>query len=158
MLRWLKRVSVATVVLLLAMQAYRPARTNPAFDPAHEIHAVTTMDPQIAPVFNRSCDDCHSNRTAWPWYSKIAPASWLVVSDVNRGRAALNFSEWGRYDAGAQQKHLKEICGEVSEGEMPAAQYLLMHPRARLSATERQAVCRWTRDVAGKAPAAATAD
>lgn len=158
MRRWLKRVSVAPVVFLLAMQAYRPTRTNPTINPAHEIHAVTAMDPQIAPVFKRSCDDCHSNRTTWPWYSQIAPASWLVVSDVNRGRTALNFSEWGQYDARARQKHLREICGEVSGGEMPAAQYLLMHPRARLSAAEREAVCRWTRAVAERGPATATDD
>lgn len=149
MIKWLKRIGIAAIVLLVVIQVYQPRRTNPAVDPKQEIHGVLNVDPAVANVMHRACNDCHSNRTEWPWYSRVAPASWLVVSDVDRGRAAVNFSEWGRYSAKDQQKHLKEVCSEVTEGEMPALQYTLIHRNAKLSADERTAVCRWTKSLAG---------
>ena len=145
MLRWLKRVILPIVAVLLLVRVFRPARTNPPVDPRHEIHANLSVDPAVADVFARSCNDCHSNRTVWPWYSGVAPVSWLVVSDVKRGRKALNLSEWGMYKAGAQQKHLAEICKEVSEGDMPVLPYKLIHLDAELTKADVGLVCEWTR-------------
>ena len=145
MWRWAKRLIPVLLVLLLLIQVYQPARTNPPIDPKREIHANLAVDPAVASLFARSCNDCHSNRTVWPWYSQVAPASWLVVGDVNRGRKALNLSEWSTYEAGAQQKHLIEVCKEVSEGEMPGLPYTLLHPQARLSKTDAAMVCQWAK-------------
>src|SRR6516164_493590 len=97
MLRRFKFFVIAAVILFFAFQVYRPECTNPPADPKQDIHAILAVDPQVDSVMQRSCNDCHSNQTAWPWYSKVAPASWLVVSDVKRGRAAVNFSEWSKY-------------------------------------------------------------
>ncbi len=149
MKKWLKRIGLAAILFLAVSQVYQPRRTNPTVDPKQDIHGMLAVDPAVANVFNRSCNDCHSNKTNWPWYSRVAPASWLVVSDVDRGRAAVNFSEWGRYSAKDQQRHLKGVCSEVAEGEMPALQYTLIHSNAKLSAEERTAVCRWTKSLAG---------
>jgi hypothetical protein len=85
-------------------------------------------------VFQRACADCHSNQTVWPWYSNVAPMSWLVARDVQKGRNKFNISEWDRSD-----KHGDEAAKEVRKGSMPPSQYLLAHPSARLSAEERQA-------------------
>jgi hypothetical protein len=125
MLLWVKRVTLASVVFLVVIQIFRPAISNPPVDPKREIHASLAVEPAVATVLTRACNDCHSNRTVWPWYSHVAPVSWLVVSDVNRGRKALNFSEWTGYPAEDQQKQLSEICKEVSEGEMPNLAYTL---------------------------------
>lgn len=81
----------------------------------------------------RACFDCHSNQTIWPWYSTVAPVSWLVFSDVVEGRRRMNFSDWQRF----RLQEPGEISSVLSEGEMPPIQYLLMHPTARLSATEK---------------------
>lgn len=143
MLRWLKRAILPLFATLLLIQVFRPARTNPSVDPKQEIHASLAVDPAVAGVFARSCNDCHSNRTVWPWYSHVAPASWLVISDVNRGRKTLNFSEWSTYRAEEQRKQLAEICKEVTEGEMPGFAYTLIHREAKLSAAEVGAICRW---------------
>lgn len=98
---WLgiKRVMIAALIVLAVSQVFQPARTNPAIDPKREIHSNLPVDTHVAATLARACNDCHSNRTLWPWYSHVAPASWLVVSDVNRGRKALNFSEWSTYGA-----------------------------------------------------------
>jgi mono/diheme cytochrome c family protein len=145
MRRRIETFAIPAVILFLAAQVYRPARTNPPSDRKQEVRAILDVHPQVASAMDRSCGDCHSNRTVWPWYSRVAPVSWLVVSDVNRGRAAVNFSEWSKYNAQEQQKHLEEICSEVSQGEMPALQHTLMHPDAKLIAAEKAAICQWTK-------------
>ncbi len=98
----------------------------------------------MSDIINRSCADCHSNRTVWPWYSSVAPVSWLVVHDVNEGRGELNFSEWGTYTARRRDRKLTEICNEVREGDMPGAAYALMHPQAKLSPADVNTLCEWT--------------
>ena len=102
MLTLSKRLAVSLVFILAAVQFFQPARTNSPVDPKRELHANLAVDAAVATVLERSCNDCHSYRSVWPWYSHVAPVSWLVVSDVNRGRKALNFSEWASYQPGEQ--------------------------------------------------------
>jgi len=89
--------------------------------------------PVTRELIHRACFDCHSNKTVWPWYSNIAPVSWLVQRDVNGGRRHLNFSEWD-----LPQRHAKDVAEEVKQGEMPPWFYLPMHPAANLSEAEKQ--------------------
>jgi len=89
--------------------------------------------PQTRALAKRACFDCHSNETVWPWYSYVAPVSWLVYNDTMGGRSRLNFSEWNRSQGGAG-----EIVEKIQEGEMPPAIYLPLHPSARLTAAEKQ--------------------
>lgn len=91
--------------------------------------------PETRELIRRACFDCHSNTTVWPWYSHIAPVSWLVQRDVNGGRRHLNFSEWD-----LPQRHSKDVAQQVREGEMPPWFYLPMHPAAKLTPAEKQAL------------------
>jgi hypothetical protein len=145
----LKKLLLAFVVLLAVIQLYRPARTNPPIDAARAISATLVDEPAVAAIFERSCNDCHSHRTVWPWYSKVAPASWLVAYDVNEGRKKMNFSEWTGYSPQEKQKLLEKICKDASQGEMPELQYSLIHPSSKLAAGDVQALCDWTQ-VAGQ--------
>jgi len=87
--------------------------------------------------------DCHSNHTVWPWYSSVAPMSWLVAKDVRNGRGKMNFSEWGRIPESKQEARLEAICEEIKEGEMPLKEYLLIHSDAKLSEQDKDALCNW---------------
>jgi hypothetical protein len=145
--RWKWGIGIAVVILVI-IQLIRPARSNPPINPGETVHARLPVDSVVDAAFIRSCNDCHSNLTVWPWYTNVAPASWLVVSDVRRGRVELNFSEWGTYTPNKQQKLLKETCAEVSERKMPAAAYTMLHPSAKFTDVDRAAVCAWTRSVA----------
>jgi len=84
-------------------------------------------------LFFQACKDCHSNETVWPWYSSIAPVSWLVQHDVDEARSEFNVSEWGR----TGKNKGKDAAEELKEGEMPPFQYVLAHPRARLTDMEK---------------------
>ena len=147
MRKFWKRLFLFFLFCVFAIQLIRPAKTNPPIDRAREITGIHPASVEAALVLQRSCNDCHSNRTAWPWYSHMAPASWLVAHDVNEGREALNFSEWGAYTPEKRNKLLKEVCENVSEGEMPPAQYTLVHQHARLTKSDAQSICSWTGQV-----------
>jgi hypothetical protein len=90
-------------------------------------------DAATRAIAKKACFDCHSNEVTWPWYSNIAPASWLVQRDVDEGRSKMNFSDWGR-----KGKDGGEIAEVIQEGEMPPFQYLLIHTNAKLTAAEKQ--------------------
>jgi hypothetical protein len=140
---WIKRSFYLTVLLLLLIQLFPLARTNPPVDPARTIHASMTIDPHVSSTLARACNDCHSNLTVWPWYSRVAPASWLVVSDVKRGRKALNFSDWKSISEKEQAEILPKICKEVAEREMPPEEYALMHWGKAPAHDEVEAICSW---------------
>jgi hypothetical protein len=101
----------------------------------HDNPAVTAdapwPDDESRRLATVACYDCHSNETDWPWYSNVAPMSWLTQRDVDRGRDELNFSEWGSQD-------VDDLHDAVEHGEMPPWQYRLNHPEAKLSRAETE--------------------
>jgi len=108
----------------------------------------------IASLLHRACYDCHSNQTRWPWYSHVAPVSWLVAHDVAQGRRELNFSEWHTYYPQTRMRKLQWMERVLSERAMPPWGYRLMHPQARMSDAERAALTRWIESEMADAPSA----
>ena len=141
-----KWATAVLIIALVAIQLVPVDRTNPPVET--EVPATA----EVRSVLRRACYDCHSNETVWPWYSRVAPASWLVASDVHEGREELNFSTWNRYTAKQQAKKMKESWDEVAEGEMPPWMYLPLHPNARLSADDRAALRAWSQSVGSRDP------
>src|SRR4051812_38019764 len=101
------------------------------------------MDRSVAAVFSRACLDCHSNNTAWPWYSYFPPASWLIERDVRDGRNHFNASRWRTYSDEKKRELLADIARVASNREMPVPQYLLLHKDARLSDQDVQTLILW---------------
>jgi hypothetical protein len=147
-MKLLKRIGkwlvISLVVLILAIQFVRPARTNPAVDESQTIFARAQMTPPVAAIFNRSCVDCHSNKTVWPWYTNVAPVSWFIVNHVNEARPRLNLSEWGKLDRDRQSKKLQQICDQVSDGGMPLSTYTPLHPGSKPTPVDVKVLCDWT--------------
>jgi hypothetical protein len=141
-----KRIAVATAFLLVAFQLIPIDRSNPVVGPSRTIYATLTMPAEVKTVFERSCKNCHSNETVWPWYSYVAPISWVVAHDVHHARKTMNLSEWGAYSAQKKEDKLEEICEQVTKGEMPDRKYAIFHREARLTPQERNAVCQWSDD------------
>lgn len=121
----------AGLFLLIQLVPYGRQHTNPPV-----VSEPQWGSPQARQIAQRACFDCHSNETVWPWYSNIAPISWLVQRDVDEGRQKLNFSDW----RGGRGEGAEETAQVILEGEMPPPYYLITHTQARLSAAEKQAL------------------
>jgi hypothetical protein len=141
LLRW---VLIIGVVCLVIAQFFGPSKTNPASDASQSLESRMQLTPQVAAIIDRSCSDCHSNKTRWPWYSHVAPVSWFVIDHVNEGRENLNFSEWGRYNQRDVDGVLRQICREVRAGAMPLSSYTPLHPGSSLSPDDVKTLCDWT--------------
>lgn len=128
------------LAVIVIIQVFQPSRDNPP------VRAEVITPPEVKAVLRRACYDCHSNETAWPWYSYVNPMGWLVAGHVTEGREHLNFSDWENLDA-QKQFHAKEEMLEVlGEGSMPLPSYLLLHGDAELSAEDKAALRRWAEE------------
>ncbi|HYP08000.1 MAG TPA: heme-binding domain-containing protein [Bryobacteraceae bacterium] len=149
---WTKGWTVRGVALVAAMGgalqlAPGPARVNPPVTPSHTLQGATQVPRHVDAMLRRACLDCHSNETRWPWYSYVAPMSWVVVNDITRARKAMNLSEWGprtEKRPAAAVGQLTAICAGVKQDRMPLPQYVLIHPESRLTPADKQALCEWT--------------
>lgn len=141
----LKRAGIAAGLVVALLQLWPVDRSNPPASVA------LAAPPEVEAILRRSCYDCHSTETRWPWYSYVAPVSWLVAKDVHEGRRALNYSNWGGLDSAQQSKAARETAQESAEGEMPMAAYLLTHPGARLAAGELEILRAWAETIPGAA-------
>ena len=112
-----------------AIQLVPVQRTNPTV-----IKEPNWDSPETRALAVRACFDCHSNETKWPWYAYVAPVSWLVSKDTMEGRRELNFSDW------RGTRRADRITREISSGKMPESKYLIMHPEAKLTDAEKQAL------------------
>lgn len=136
----MRRLGLALVGVALAIQlvpVHRDDRPGTA----------VTLDtpPAITAALRDACWDCHSGSTVWPWYSRIAPVSWLVAHDVAEGREHLDLSTWSELRPARRAKLFGEIAEDVEKGEMPPALYRLAHPEARLDDATRSAIVAWAR-------------
>jgi hypothetical protein len=101
-----------------------PVKSEPAWD-----------SPQTKQLVETACYDCHSNQTTWPWYSNIAPASWLVYSDVQEARGIFNFNE---LQAGEGAALVGDMVEKIQTGKMPPIQFSIIHRNAVYSAEQKQ--------------------
>ena len=140
----IKWLGVILICGLVVAQFIRPAKTNPSEDPSLAIENHVQVDPNVSAILDRSCNDCHSNKTRWPWYTQVAPVSWFVINHVNEGRQELNLSEFGKYDKRRQLGKLRQICREVTNGAMPLSSYTPMHAGSKLSQDDVKTLCEWS--------------
>jgi hypothetical protein len=143
MSRPLKVLILVVATMFAAIQAFRPDRTSPPSDPAQSVTSAVPVPSRVQTVLTRSCYDCHSHETRWPWYSQVAPISWMIANDVSEGRDYLNFSTWASYSAVKAADKLETIAKELSGRGMPPIAYTLIHRDARLSDAEVAAVVAW---------------
>jgi len=138
------RIIVLTLsVAFIAIQFYRPDRTNPPIAQAETLEATADVPENVARILTRSCNDCHSNETTYPWYSNVAPFSWLLADHIEEGRRELNYSVWNNYSAKKKRHKYDETCEQIESGVMPHNQYLWLHADARLSEADKKILCEW---------------
>ncbi|HVA95538.1 MAG TPA: heme-binding domain-containing protein [Candidatus Dormibacteraeota bacterium] len=143
-----KWVVIGLAAFLIVIQFIQPRRTNPPVIAAHTLQAHMEVPAQVQSILKRSCYDCHSSATVWPWYSHVAPVSWFVISHVNGGRRHINFQDWNaQVNTEKGKENLGRICNLVRDGSMPLASYRIMHKDSYLSAQDVNTLCAWSQKV-----------
>lgn len=137
----MKKISISIIIVIILIQFVPINRENPQTKQGSEIQ----LPKEVNQIIIRSCYDCHSNNTIWPWYSNVAPVSWFVANHVHEARKELNFSEWSTYSEKRMNHKLKGISEEVEENEMPLTSYLLMHEKANLSEKDKGLIINWAK-------------
>ena len=135
----MKRTLLIILILFIAVQFIQTEKTNEVTDKTLEIKA----DEKVMAIFKTACYDCHSNEVKWPWYSNVAPFSWVISNHVREGRKALNFSIWEEYSEEEKKEHLKDIYRTVY-ASMPLHSYLWLHEEAELTMEDRKFIRDWT--------------
>lgn len=152
-----KVIKVVLIVLVLGfvvIQFFRVDQTNPPVNAAETMEASMNVPPDIKLILGRSCNDCHSNLTQYPWYTNVQPSAWFMKDHIDDGRRELNFSVWSTYNARRKAKKLEEICEQVERAEMPLPSYLWIHWDAKLRDGDAQTLCDWSKAEQAKMEAA----
>jgi hypothetical protein len=138
-----KKILLVILVVIIAIQFIQPARNKSGQVLPTDISKVYTIPNQVQSVLKNACYDCHSNNTNYPWYSNIQPGGWWLASHIKRGKAELNFSEFGAYSSRKQRSKLNSIVKTIEDGTMPFPSYILIHKNARLTKDEKAIVINW---------------
>jgi len=146
----LKITAIVLVIAFIVIQFIRPDFTNPPVNQAETLEASTQMPENVKAILDRSCKDCHSNETKYPWYSQIQPSAWFLADHIAEGRRELNLSVWNTYEARRKKRKLSEICEEVQGKYMPLPSYLWVHWDAKMSDADIKTLCDWTTSESAK--------
>lgn len=138
-----KRILLVLLLAFVVMQFFRIDKTNPPVVEADDFISITQPSAEVEKILRTACYDCHSNETVYPWYSNIAPVSWMLEDHIEEGREHLNFSKWGTFELKKQNHKLDECAEEVEEGEMPLNSYTWTHGDASLSDKQKKTLADW---------------
>ncbi len=144
MKRLLRIILISLVGFLIIIQFIPNELPESTSENQQDLFNVEQVPNNIRLSLTKACYDCHSNQTVYPWYSYIAPMSWLVAKDTRVGREKLNFSEWGNQKKRSKIKSLSEIAEEIENGNMPFPAYLIIHQDAKLNKNDKENLIKWT--------------
>jgi len=138
-----KRIIIIFIIVIVLIQFKRIDTTNPETDFTKGYLNMTNAPAEISDLIKTSCFDCHSNEVTYPWYSHIAPVSWIVGSHIQDGRKHLNFSEWGNYPDARRIRKLEACIDELKADKMPLSSYTIIHANAKLTKENKVALIAW---------------
>lgn len=141
-----KAVMLAFLIIILAIQFLQPARNKNGQAVSKDFSKVFTVPGNVQGILKKSCFDCHSNQTEYPWYTYIQPLGWWMNSHIRKGKEELNFSEFGSYSKRRQMSKLKSIGESIEDETMPLPSYTLIHRKARLSNKEKDVILNWVKN------------
>lgn len=145
-----KIILIAFAVVLIAIQFVPSGIPENMSEDKNSIVNSNLATETVLDQLRKSCFDCHSNQVQFPWYSKLAPSSWLLADHIREGKSHLNFSEWENYSNREKIGLLEEIKDEVRSGKMPLKSYLLFHKDAKLNSEEISALLNWADEASAK--------
>jgi hypothetical protein len=133
-----KKIFIFLLLGMIGIQFIKIDKTNPP------VTADLNAPAEVRTILRNACYDCHSNETIWPWYSKVAPVSWMIENHVKDGRGNLNFSEWEKYSDTKKTEMKKEIWEQINSSEMPLQMYTYLHSKSNLDIMKKKLIQDWT--------------
>jgi hypothetical protein len=138
-----KYIFLGLLLVFVVIQFIQPTQNKSDKVLLTDVQKIYGVPVNVSAVLQTSCYDCHNNNTHYPWYAKIQPGAWLMASHIKKGKAMLNFSEFGELSIRKQQSKLMDIINQIKDGEMPISSYTLIHQNAKLSASQKSLVITW---------------
>ncbi len=142
-----QKIFIVLIVLVIAIQFIRPERNIENNPSRYDIFHKTGQPAEISAMVQSACYDCHSNRTAYPWYASVAPVSWIIANHVKEGKEHLNFSDWKLLDKAQQQHALEEIVEVLEKQEMPLKPYQWLHSEAEMTSEKSIQIIDWANEM-----------
>lgn len=142
-----KKVLLVILIIFIGIQFFKPVRNLSDTISNNDITKHYFIPEQITGILQRSCNDCHSNNTIYPWYANVQPVAWWLQNHINEGKRSLNFSEFGSYTPRKQDKKMEEFIETINKDEMPLNSYLWIHHDAKLSADDKKALVDWAKQL-----------
>jgi hypothetical protein len=139
-----KVLVILIVAALVVIQFFQIDKVNPPVVAAETLQTAVTVPQNVQMILDRSCSDCHTNTTVYPWYSNIQPVGWFLKNHINDGRREVNFSIFNTYTGKRRIKKLEEICEQVDSKEMPLPSYLWIHRDQMMRDGDAKILCDWT--------------
>ncbi len=139
----IKKILLGLLVLLIFIQFWHPARNKSEQVMSNDIIKTVVVSKQVQGILEKSCYNCHSNNTDYPWYAYIQPLHWYLNDHIEKGKAELNFNEFDSYSSRRKLNKLRAIESSLEEGTMPLPSYSLIHRKAILSDAEKTLLLRW---------------
>lgn len=138
-----KKIGFILLVVFVGIQLIPTTRNQSDEFFENDLTKIFDVPENIQSSLKKSCYDCHSNNTNYPWYNKVQPISWILENHINEGKSVLNFNEFGTYSKRKQKNKLRSIRNQIEDGEMPLYSYTLMHSNAKLSENEKTEIFNW---------------
>ena len=142
----LRKVFFFFLVVVIVIQFFHPSK-NSSNETSKDIARSYEVPDSVQQIFKRACNDCHSNHTEYPWYSKVQPIAWWLQDHIDEGKHHLNFNEFANYSLKKQAHKLHELAEMIEEDEMPLSSYTLIHQDAKLSKQEKEILIRWANEL-----------
>lgn len=146
----IKKLALALCIVFVAIQFIQPAHNKSGLILPTDFNKIYAVPANVQTILQNACYDCHSNNTAYPWYSNIQPIAWMMKRHIDNGKAKLNFSDFGNYTTRKQISKLKEMANQIKDGEMPISTYKMMHNKANLSKEEKGLIVDWMNKLADR--------
>jgi len=138
-----KKIVFVLLIILIVIQFFHPARNKAEGEQPNNVSKLYPVSSDVKNILDKACMDCHSNNTAYPWYSKIQPVDWWMTHHVNEGKRELNFDEFATYNLRRQYHKLEEVMKQVKDNEMPISSYTWIHKDAILTTAEQNGLINW---------------
>lgn len=142
----IKKILIVLALVLVVLQFIRPAQ-NLSANTTKDISTLYPMPSDVKLIVDKACADCHSNKTAYPWYATIQPVAFWLADHVNEGKSEFNFNEFAGYRIAKQNHKLEEVIEQIKEGEMPLYSYTLIHRDAQLTDAEKATLINWCQNI-----------